>query len=170
MLSVHIAHGDNSYELHLIHGTPNLFRSLCLATHRLSVPLRTPHALKRATGTNDDVTPRHAKSPFLAPDTDPSGQFHALVGTTQASDLVRGGVKANALLESAWAIVNHRIATDGTSVEVKVHERDNLSEVPERFHSTLRAFGEDVHGGMGYGVLEVKTARDPMEPGTVTGP
>ena len=166
MLSVHVALEDNLYELHLIHGTPNPIWSLCLAAHTPAFPLKTRRALRNAARSNDDATLRHAKSPCFAPDTDPSGQFHALVGTTQASDLVRGGVKANALLESAWAIVNHRIATDGTSVEVKVHERDNLSEVPERFHSTLRAFGEDVHGGMGYGTLEVKAARDPMEPVT----
>ena len=33
------------------------------------------------------------------------------VGTTQAIDLVQGGVKTNALPEQAWAVVNHRIAT-----------------------------------------------------------
>ena len=33
------------------------------------------------------------------------------VGTTQAIDLIQGGVKTNALPEQAWAVVNHRIAT-----------------------------------------------------------
>ena len=41
-----------------------------------------------------------------------SKPFHALVGTTQAIDLINGGVKTNALPELAWAVVNHRIATD----------------------------------------------------------
>jgi Gly-Xaa carboxypeptidase len=36
--------------------------------------------------------------------------YGANAGTTQAVDMVGGGVKANALPESAWAIVNHRIA------------------------------------------------------------
>ena len=36
----------------------------------------------------------------------------ALVGTTQAIDLINGGVKVNALPEQASAVVNHRIATD----------------------------------------------------------
>jgi Gly-Xaa carboxypeptidase len=40
---------------------------------------------------------------------DPS--YRALIGTTQAIDLVQGGVKTNALPEEAWAVVNHRIAT-----------------------------------------------------------
>jgi Gly-Xaa carboxypeptidase len=38
--------------------------------------------------------------------------FMSLVGTTQAIDLVDGGVKVNALPEQAWAIVNHRISTE----------------------------------------------------------
>jgi Gly-Xaa carboxypeptidase len=37
--------------------------------------------------------------------------FKSLVGTTQAIDLVHGGVKVNALPEQAWAVVNHRIST-----------------------------------------------------------
>lgn len=34
----------------------------------------------------------------------------SLVGTTQAIDLIQGGVKTNALPEQAWAVINHRIA------------------------------------------------------------
>ena len=37
--------------------------------------------------------------------------FKSLVGTTQAIDLINGGVKVNALPEQAWAVVNHRIST-----------------------------------------------------------
>ena len=35
----------------------------------------------------------------------------SFIGTTQAIDLIQGGVKTNALPEQAWAVVNHRIAT-----------------------------------------------------------
>ena len=34
----------------------------------------------------------------------------AKLGTTQAVDLISGGVKVNALPETAYAVVNHRIA------------------------------------------------------------
>lgn len=37
--------------------------------------------------------------------------LRSLFGTTQAIDLISGGVKTNALPELAWAVVNHRIAT-----------------------------------------------------------
>lgn len=36
--------------------------------------------------------------------------YKSLVGTTQAIDLIHGGVKSNALPERAWAVVNHRIS------------------------------------------------------------
>ena len=36
----------------------------------------------------------------------------ATVGTTQAIDLISGGVKTNALPEQAEAVVNHRISVD----------------------------------------------------------
>jgi Gly-Xaa carboxypeptidase len=36
--------------------------------------------------------------------------YKHLVGTTQAIDLIQGGVKTNALPEQAWAVVNHRIS------------------------------------------------------------
>jgi len=36
----------------------------------------------------------------------------SLLGTTQAVDLISGGVKVNALPEIAYAVVNHRIAQD----------------------------------------------------------
>ena len=38
--------------------------------------------------------------------------FKSLASTTQAIDLIGGGIKSNALPEQAWAVVNHRIATD----------------------------------------------------------
>jgi Gly-Xaa carboxypeptidase len=36
--------------------------------------------------------------------------FKSLIATTQAIDIVEGGIKANALPEQALAVVNHRIA------------------------------------------------------------
>jgi len=36
--------------------------------------------------------------------------FRSLLGTTQAIDIISGGIKSNALPEQAHAIVNHRVA------------------------------------------------------------
>jgi len=49
--------------------------------------------------------------------------FKSLVATTQAVDLIGGGVKTNALPENAWAVVNHRISTKGYVISgVNVHK------------------------------------------------
>ena len=55
---------------------------------------------------SDEALLEAQKALFRNPD------LRVLAGTTQAIDLIQGGVKANALPEKAWAIVNHRIATD----------------------------------------------------------
>ena len=39
--------------------------------------------------------------------------LNSLVATTQAIDLIGGGVKSNALPELAWAVVNRRISVLG---------------------------------------------------------
>jgi len=45
-------------------------------------------------------------------------EYKSLIGTTQAIDLIQGGVKTNALPEGAWAVVNHRIATQRFDREI----------------------------------------------------
>jgi Gly-Xaa carboxypeptidase len=49
--------------------------------------------------------------------------YRALIGTTQAINLVQGGVKVNSLPEEAWAVVNYRIATQMSVFYV--HSRDS---------------------------------------------
>lgn len=56
--------------------------------------------------------------------------YRSYIGTTLAIDLIQGGVKTNALPEEAWAIVNHRIATQRFINIVK-------SSTPERCILTL---------------------------------
>jgi Gly-Xaa carboxypeptidase len=45
-------------------------------------------------------------------ESDVQGYLKSLVVTTQAVDLIEGGVKMNVLPERASAVINHRIATD----------------------------------------------------------
>lgn len=66
----------------------------------------------------------------------------ALVGTTRAVDIVGGGVKANALPEEAWAVINHRIATDSSVSEVINLDAKLLKPVAEKFNLSLTSFGE----------------------------
>lgn len=120
--------------------------------------------------------------------------FKALVGTTQAIDLINGGVKANALPENAVAVVDHRIAADrcvdsltlpstlsfcvilGSSVNaVREHSTAILKPLTTRFNLSYVAFGSHVteEGVPSYGMLTLSdawnTALEPA-PVTPTGP
>ena len=128
------------------------------------------------------------KDPFYKP----------LIGTTQAIDLVRGGVKTNALPEEAWAVVNHRIATQRSvfciQVEIQiliylsltwgfanssvaaVQKRDAslLKHLAKEFNLTYTAFGSVIstEDGLSVGTLTLTdswgTALEPA-PTTPTG-
>ncbi|KAI0369802.1 carboxypeptidase S [Pilatotrama ljubarskyi] len=69
-------------------------------------------------------------------------RFRALAGTTQAADVVRGGVKTNALPERAEVIVNHRIDVHSSVDALKKRITRVVQPVAERFGLDLDAFGE----------------------------
>lgn len=62
--------------------------------------------------------------------------------TTQAVDVIEGGVKVNALPESAHAIINHRIAPYSSVEETKVRYKKLLAPVAEELGLSLTAFDE----------------------------
>jgi Gly-Xaa carboxypeptidase len=88
--------------------------------------------------------------------------YKSLIGTTQAIDLIQGGVKTNALPEEAWAVVNNRIATQRFDREaipwnqivhgrvfssvaaVQQHETDVLKHLAKEFNLTFTAFGSEI--------------------------
>ena len=80
-------------------------KSQCLAAYAPELPKKLRKALQK--GRKSDKALRQAEKTLFE-----DIKFKALVGTTLAIDLVSGGVKTNALPESASAVVNHRIATD----------------------------------------------------------
>ncbi|KAI9440737.1 carboxypeptidase S [Lactarius indigo] len=70
--------------------------------------------------------------------------FKSLIGTTQAIDLIQGGVKTNALPEEAWAVVNHRIATQSSVSAIQQRDTNILKHLAKEFNLTFTAFGEDI--------------------------
>ena len=91
--------------VHLGRGTPLYGTAQCLAAHVKALPPRLRNDIKASV--HSDKALRRAEKELFK-DT----QLRALAGTTQAIDLIQGGVKVNALPEQASAVVNHRIATD----------------------------------------------------------
>ncbi|KAJ7733233.1 hypothetical protein DFH07DRAFT_871009 [Mycena maculata] len=85
----------------------------------------------------DDVALEELKNYLLQ--TDPV--FDVMLRTTQAVNIVYGGVKANALPEVATAIINHRIAEHSSVIEVQDHLVHIISAVAAGFNMSLHAFG-----------------------------
>ncbi|EIM86566.1 carboxypeptidase S [Stereum hirsutum FP-91666 SS1] len=68
-------------------------------------------------------------------------KYRAIAGTTQAIDLIGGGVKVNALPERAWAVVDHRISDASSVAELIQRYTDVLSPVTTSLNLTLNSFG-----------------------------
>lgn len=96
---------NNAIQAKLARGTPPYWTAECLAAHAPRLPSALRSSLKKAR--SSDKALRAAQDELFK---DPT--FKALVGTTQAVDIIGGGVKSNALPENAFAIINHRVATD----------------------------------------------------------
>lgn len=62
--------------------------------------------------------------------------------TTQAVDLIAGGVKINALPEQATTVVNHRIDVYSSTDEVRLHIYRTLKPVAKRLNLTLEGDGQ----------------------------
>ncbi|KAJ7746256.1 hypothetical protein B0H16DRAFT_959588 [Mycena metata] len=70
--------------------------------------------------------------------------YRSQIGTTQAVDVVSGGVKSNALPEEARAVVNHRVHLDSSLAAVRAHDTALLQPLASRFNLTYTAFGVNV--------------------------
>ncbi|KAJ7512719.1 putative Gly-X carboxypeptidase [Mycena galericulata] len=68
----------------------------------------------------------------------------ARLATTQAVDIIYGGVKVNALPEQATAIVNHRISVDSSVKEIQDRYVEILTPVAEQFNLTVIDFDTTV--------------------------
>ncbi|KAL1941154.1 hypothetical protein VTO73DRAFT_7366 [Trametes versicolor] len=143
----------NPYEARLSRGTPMYWKFQCLAAHAPDVPHKLRRALKRAVK-SDKALKEAQKELFKNPG------FRAFVGTTQAIDLINGGVKTNALPEQAYAVVNHRIATDSSVDAAKEHDTALLKGLAHDFNLSYTAFGAQITGqdAPAYGTLTISDA------------
>ncbi|TBU60979.1 carboxypeptidase S [Dichomitus squalens] len=144
---------ENPYEAKLSRGTPIYWKSQCLAAYAPDLPGELRKALKKSV--KSDKALKAAQKELFK-----SKSFHALVGTTQAIDLINGGVKTNALPELAWAVVNHRIATDSSVGDVQAHDTELLKQLAHQFNLSYTAFGSQLteEGAPAYGTLTLSDA------------
>ncbi|KZV67177.1 carboxypeptidase S [Peniophora sp. CONT] len=137
----------------------------CYAAHGSELPTGLAHAVHKST-TSD----RHLKRAQDIVFQDP--YWRSLASTTQAIDLVQGGHKANALPESAWAIVNHRIATDSSGSRTHEEDTARLLDLAEAFNLSVQAFGVQLSSEgrpvAGSLVLADAWGGAPLEPAPIT--
>ncbi|KAJ7512330.1 hypothetical protein B0H11DRAFT_1698767 [Mycena galericulata] len=123
--------------------TPAFAMAACLAAHAPLVPDKLRRAMKVAG--EDSRRGRRAlrrAGGMLMGEDEEKKIFRALVGTTQAVDLVSGGVKSNALPEEAVAVVNHRIATQSSVNATLARDAQLVLGLAARFNLSVTAFGE----------------------------
>ncbi|KAJ3990126.1 hypothetical protein F5890DRAFT_1399401 [Lentinula detonsa] len=141
---------NNPFPVELARDTVPHDTLLCYASHGRDIPHSLKHAIFKST--HCDAALRKVENMFVSKDR----WYSSLVGTTQAVDMVFGGVKANALPESAYAIVNHRINTLSSVNETAAHDTQTITGIARAFNLTLRAFGEDVIPASAYLLSEPK--------------
>ncbi|OBZ66878.1 Carboxypeptidase S [Grifola frondosa] len=146
---------DNPHVPHL-NREGTYYQSLqCQAQHDpgLSKPLR--QLIKRSV--KSDKALKKLEAQLLRSDR----MFGPLCGTTQAVDIVRGGVKTNALPERAEAIVNHRIDAHSSVSSLKTRIASIVGPIADRFNISIDAFGEllpDAERRAAYGHLRLSDA------------
>lgn len=115
----------NPANLVLNRSTP-VFRELsCMAVYGLEMDPRLRRLLIKSS-TSDEALEELRKLLIEDP------LLRNTISTTQAIDLISGGVKANALPERAWALVNHRIASQRFLFSVLVCSRRSTSHCLSR--------------------------------------
>ncbi|EEB08431.1 vacuolar carboxypeptidase [Schizosaccharomyces japonicus yFS275] len=74
-----------------------------------------------------------------------SAMFRYFFTTSKAVDVIKGGVKANALPEQTVALVNHRIAHGNSIADVKKFYKRTLVTFAKHHHLILDLFNETLH-------------------------
>ncbi|CAK5268849.1 unnamed protein product [Mycena citricolor] len=97
--------------------------------------------------------------------------YRIQIMTTQAVDVIKGGVKANALPEQASVLVNHRISIESSIAQLREHNTALMQPLATRFNLSFRAFGEQISDPRvpTAGLLSVgDDSYPPLEPSPVT--
>ncbi|KAJ7610749.1 carboxypeptidase S [Mycena polygramma] len=115
--------------------TPAFEMAQCFAAHGATMPPSVKRAISRARHSEKH---RQAAEAYLLQDSN----FKAFVGTTQAVDIVKGGVKSNALPEQAAAVINYRVATQSSVNATLTRDAELVMNLAHKFNLSVTAYGE----------------------------
>ncbi|KAJ6591703.1 hypothetical protein DFH09DRAFT_1025676 [Mycena vulgaris] len=148
-----VKYEDNPYELELSRDSIPYSTIQCLGEHGTTMPKGLKKIIERSS---------HSKGAFRALEKIlfEDKTYRSLIGTTQAIDIIHGGVKSNALPEQAYGLVNHRISTQSSVGETKAHDTALLKSLASKFNLTYTAFGDLIseEGAPAIGTLTLKDA------------
>ena len=109
LLALLIVHLEaNPYPAHLTRTSPLYSFYQCEAVHGPDFPTDLKEVLRESLESDEAL--KLAEEILLTSEDGPLNRI--LLGTTQAVDVIKGGVKVNALPEQVSALINQRIATD----------------------------------------------------------
>ncbi|EDK46201.1 Gly-Xaa carboxypeptidase [Lodderomyces elongisporus] len=94
-----------------------------------------------------------------------------LIRTSQALDIINGGVKANALPENTKLLVNHRIAIESNVADTIKHFNKRVIEVAKEHNLKVVSFNETVYEPKEYngaGVFNIYSTHGGLESAPVT--
>ncbi|KAF4593099.1 hypothetical protein EYR38_008809 [Pleurotus pulmonarius] len=132
-----VEYESNPYEVHIDPHSPVFGTLSCYAEHAKELPPSLRKAIKQAPHSKKAM--RSLEKVILA-----DKMYKSLVGTTQAITLTQGGVKSNALPEQAWAVINHRIATESSVAATVKRDTQLLKSLSKTFNLTYTSFGVEI--------------------------
>ena len=95
-------------------------------------------------------------------------QIRYTLQTSQATDLIQGGVKSNALPEKISATVNYRVALHQTPEEIQKRAIKIISPIVAKHNLSFNAFGELQTFSDEKNHLELSTLSEPLVPAPVS--
>lgn len=136
---------DHPHDTVLVRGGSPYNSTMCAATYGPNYPEDLRQLAKEAQHSDDALD--ELKEALLSR----FPKYEAILRTTQAVDLIHGGVKVNALPEKVNAVVNHRIAEHDSVAAVQAHMTKVILPVAQKYDLSLDAFGTNVTAGSGAG-------------------
>lgn len=131
---------SNLYEPKLYDDNPYLGMLQCGAAHGTKFPTK----LKKLLSRRSSSASCSKKKDKLAIEASKDGlDIKYLMATSVAADVIRGGVKVNALPERTHVIVNHRINVGETTAVVKDRVTRLAEHVASKYNLTIHAFEDE---------------------------
>lgn len=125
------------YKPELTPENPIFYTMQCVATHDKSISPRLKSLIQRA---GKDRWANRKLVELLYE----NHKYRDLIRTTQATDLITGGVKANALPETTVFVANHRIAIEHKIEDVQKKATGNAVKIAKKNGFSVSAFGKEI--------------------------